>query len=174
MKKEKKELLSPKYVIENEEIAEWNDEPPWRSIHLDAVGNTLEELLDDAYVCYVDQDGGEIGAQERLQDSGYESEGLKEIEATIIRVAMEETLKIESEGTSVILRKDITELTGYIYKNREEIGMEHANYLINELIRMNTSELFKKKKKKKEEEEEEPCCEDPSCPCNNYKLSDRR
>lgn len=38
----------------------YQDEGPWRSYELVASGTTLEELIEDATISEVDQDGGEL------------------------------------------------------------------------------------------------------------------
>lgn len=60
----------PKHVIiENEELGvDWEDEGPWRSFHLDTEGECLANLLDNASVAAVDQDGGDL-YNESLYDS---------------------------------------------------------------------------------------------------------
>lgn len=49
-----------KYYIEESDIYDYSDEMPFRSYDLVAEGNTLEECFDNATVCAVDQDGGEL------------------------------------------------------------------------------------------------------------------
>ncbi len=39
---------------------DWQDAGPWRSFHLDTHGETKEELLANATISEVDQDGGEL------------------------------------------------------------------------------------------------------------------
>jgi hypothetical protein len=46
--------------IETELATEHRDCGPWRSYELLAAGDTLEELLADATITEIDQDGGEI------------------------------------------------------------------------------------------------------------------
>jgi hypothetical protein len=50
----------PKYSIETELPLDWADEGKWRSFHLYAHGDTLQELIDNAVISEIDQDGGEI------------------------------------------------------------------------------------------------------------------
>lgn len=49
-----------RYNIDTELGVDWCDEGPWRSFRLSAAGNTPMELIDDAVVEAVDQDGGTI------------------------------------------------------------------------------------------------------------------
>jgi hypothetical protein len=50
-----------KYYIDESDLGvDYQDEGQWRSYGLEASGETLEELLNDAYVYETDQDGGEI------------------------------------------------------------------------------------------------------------------
>ncbi len=53
--------MNKEYNIEEMYIGEVCDEGPWRGLHLTASGNTREELIEDAYIWKIDQDGGECG-----------------------------------------------------------------------------------------------------------------
>lgn len=53
--------MTTKYVIDHADLeVDHADEGEWRSYHLSAQGNTLAELLADAHITEVDQDGGEL------------------------------------------------------------------------------------------------------------------
>ena len=49
-----------KYTIDTDLGIEYADTPPWRSYHLTASGNTIDDLYNDITVSEVDQDGGDI------------------------------------------------------------------------------------------------------------------
>lgn len=71
-----------KYNIDTELGVDWCDEGPWRSFHLTASGNTPLELIDDAVIEAIDQDGGTLGTytiDEYSQDT--EAAALREISA---------------------------------------------------------------------------------------------
>lgn len=72
----------PKHVfIEDEELSEeWRDVGPWRSFRLDANGDTLAALLEEATVTAVDQDGGEM-----YTDGLYDTSSVEEAEILIAR-----------------------------------------------------------------------------------------
>lgn len=53
-------MRTVEFYIEEELPINYQDAGPWRSYHLEAAGNTYEELLTDAYIAEVDQDGGEL------------------------------------------------------------------------------------------------------------------
>ena len=48
------------------------DSGPWRSYELSTSGHTLEELLENAYVSQIDQDGGELQDPIHYEDFGNE------------------------------------------------------------------------------------------------------
>ena len=50
-----------KYDFEFNAVSSDSDEGVWYSCDLQTMGNTLEELLDNAVYFKIDQDGGEIG-----------------------------------------------------------------------------------------------------------------
>lgn len=49
-----------KFNIDEDLGIMYQDSGPWRSYQLTASGNTFEELLEDATISEVDQDGGEL------------------------------------------------------------------------------------------------------------------
>ncbi len=49
-----------KYGIDTDLGVSYQDEGPWRSYQLTASGDTLEELLEDANIAEIDQDGGDL------------------------------------------------------------------------------------------------------------------
>lgn len=56
-------------VIQDEELGvNWQDAGLWRSFHLDTEGDSLALLIENASICAVDQDGGEMYT-EGLYDS---------------------------------------------------------------------------------------------------------
>lgn len=50
----------PMYGIDTELGISYQDCGPWRSYHLETAGDSLEELIQNATVSEVDQDGGEL------------------------------------------------------------------------------------------------------------------
>lgn len=61
----------PKYIIEDMELpTEYRDEGPWRCYHLDTHGENIHELLLNASIVAVDQDGGELYVQTLDQVDG--------------------------------------------------------------------------------------------------------
>ncbi len=49
-----------KYGVDTNLDTDYQDEGPWRSYTLSAYGDSLEELIADACISEVDQDGGEL------------------------------------------------------------------------------------------------------------------
>ena len=47
-------------VVDTETGITFQDEGVWRSYHLYSEGETLLELIDNAYIAEIDQDGGEL------------------------------------------------------------------------------------------------------------------
>lgn len=63
--------MGKRVVIENEELGvDWQDAGPWRSFELGAEGECLANLLDDAGVAAIDQDGGEMYLDKLYDCSG--------------------------------------------------------------------------------------------------------
>lgn len=50
----------PKYQIDTDLGIDYADCGPWRSYHLTTDGNTKAELIENATIAEVDQDGGEL------------------------------------------------------------------------------------------------------------------
>jgi hypothetical protein len=50
-----------KHCVDVQDFKDHADEGRWRSYHLFAEGDTLEQLLDSAVYFMTDQDGGEMG-----------------------------------------------------------------------------------------------------------------
>ncbi len=48
------------FEIDQHLEVEYQDEGPWRSFDLKAEGNSYEQILDDAAIFEIDQDGGEL------------------------------------------------------------------------------------------------------------------
>jgi hypothetical protein len=71
----------PKYYIETEIGIDFADAGPWRSYHLDACGDSFQELVDSATVSEIDQDGGELDCYELRQASS-------EIETAVLRLIL--------------------------------------------------------------------------------------
>jgi len=60
-----------KYYIDKELGIDWQDAGPWRSFHLTASGCSEKELVEDATIAEIDQDGGELDCY-GLDDCGTE------------------------------------------------------------------------------------------------------
>lgn len=73
-----------KYHIDTDLGIMYQDEGPWRSYELVTSGSTKEELLEDATISEVDQDGGELACYS-FDDAGNQvSEAvLREIESAM-------------------------------------------------------------------------------------------
>lgn len=54
----------PTYSIDTEMGVSFQDAGPWRSYHIETSGDSLYEMLDNATVSEVDQDGGTLDAYE--------------------------------------------------------------------------------------------------------------
>lgn len=53
-------MYIPKYSIDTELGIEYQDAGPWRSYHLYASGDSIQELIEDSSISEIDQDGGEL------------------------------------------------------------------------------------------------------------------
>lgn len=62
----------PKYSIDEDLGIDYRDCGPWRCYMFASDGNTLEDLLDNASIAEVDQDGGEINCY-GLDDASQEA-----------------------------------------------------------------------------------------------------
>ena len=58
-----------KYSIDDVECGDIDDDGPWRGCTLSSEGNTLKELIDNAWISETDQDGGEGNGPYQLEDS---------------------------------------------------------------------------------------------------------
>lgn len=83
---------------------DWADSGPWRSFQLMASGDTREELLEDATIFYIDQDGGELGS------CGYEhsdNETQEAVEREIDHALGLALLKEKEVAADLAARRDI-------------------------------------------------------------------
>lgn len=51
---------SPKYQIDQEMNLDYQDAPPWRSYHLSSDGDKFTDLITNATISEIDQDGGSL------------------------------------------------------------------------------------------------------------------
>ena len=72
----------PKYHIDTEIGIDFADAGPWRSYHLDTSGDSFNEMIQNATVSEIDQDGGELDCYELRQASD-------EIETACLRLILD-------------------------------------------------------------------------------------
>ena len=76
------EAKTTQIFIDTDLGIEYQDAGPWRSYHLVAQGATYQELLDDAVIAEVDQDGGDLryyGLRDEYGDDEAKSVALRVI-----------------------------------------------------------------------------------------------
>ena len=52
----------PKYNIDSDIGIDWQDSGQWRSFNLYATGDSMKELIEEACISEIDQDGGELNS----------------------------------------------------------------------------------------------------------------
>lgn len=59
-------MVRDKYNIQEEMGIDYQDIAPWRSYHLEAWGNSYDELIENALITEMDRDGGDIDTYEAV------------------------------------------------------------------------------------------------------------
>jgi hypothetical protein len=100
-----------RFGFERKEMGvEYRDAGPWRHYELSTYGDNVEQMIDNAEVSSVDQDGGDIGNSKPLSDTSREIEACGE---EMIRDFVEREVRERNEAAKdYAINREIAEKRG--------------------------------------------------------------